>query len=467
MLSSDAQGAGIHSATGQASASGVERGRVQPRPVPAGGMAQGSVRPPSSKSLTHRYLALALIARQPLVVRRPLEAEDSRLFLALLEAVGFTVARRADHGDGPSVYLSPPAVDGGDELGSGEPSAPVELFCGNAGTVVRLVSAALATVPGRWRVDGTPRMRQRPIGPLLAALRQWGVTVEEVGSAGCPPVIVHGGRLRGGSTRIDAGESSQYLSALLLAALGAHRESRIEATALTSGPYVELTLQAAREMGGRIERSGDLYKVWPGLALPEAVEVEGDWSAACYPAAAAALTGGRVRLRGLRVDSAQGDRKFLDLLSAMGAHWYEESGEIVVAGGDVLHSVDADLSSMPDQVPTLAALAPFARGTTRIRGVPHLRIKESDRLRAMAVELQRAGAEAIEHADGLEIAGVWADEEPPTSPLITESWDDHRIAMSMALIGLRRPGLSVGEWGVVAKSYPSFWRDLDRLTIAD
>ena len=462
MSSSDAGGSGFRSAAGEVPASDVDGARAQPRAVRAGGTARGSVRPPSSKSLTHRYLDLALIARQPLVVHRPLEAEDSRLFLALLEAVGFTVERRADHGDGPSVCLSPPAGVGG-----GEPEAAVKLFCGNAGTVVRLVTAALATVPGRWRVDGTPRMRQRPIGPLLAALRQWGVVVEEVGSAGCPPVMVHGGRLRGGSTRIDAGESSQYLSALLLAALGARQETRVEATALTSSPYVELTLQAAKEMGGRIERSGDLYRVWPGLALPEAIEVEGDWSAACYPAAAAALTGGRVRLCGLRADSAQGDRRFLDLLGEMGAHCSEERGEIVVEGGDSLRALDADLSSMPDQVPTLAALAPFARGTTRIRGVPHLRIKESDRLRAMAVELKRAGAEAIEHADGLEIAGVWADHEPPASPLITNSWDDHRIAMSMALVGLRRAGLSVAEPGVVGKSYPNFWRDLDELLVVD
>ncbi len=461
MSTSDAKGAGPGLGSAEVPAGSSTEVKERPRAVRAGATARGSVRPPSSKSLTHRYFDLALIARQPLTVHRPLEAEDSRLFLALLERVGFSVERQADAGQGNSVRLSPPGVSRGVES-----TEPVELFCGNAGTVVRLVTAALATVAGRWRIDGTPRMRQRPIGPLLDALRRWGVLIEESGGAGCVPVIVEGGRLRGGTTRIDAGESSQYLSALLLAALGAQSETTIEVTALTSSPYVDLTLQAAREMGGRIEKMGDAYRVWPGLALPRAVEVEGDWSAACYAAAAAALTGGRVELTGMRADSVQGDRRFLDLLQEMGARVCEEEGAIIVGGGDSLRAVDADLSTMPDQVPTLAALAPFARGTTRIRGVPHLRIKESDRLRAMAVELKRAGAQALEQADGLEIAGVWAENRPPASPLIAGSWDDHRIAMSMALVGLRRPGLRVAEPGVVAKSYPEFWRDLDRLMAA-
>ena len=192
-------------------------------------------------------------------------------------------------------------------------------------------------------------------------------------------------------------------------------------------------------------------------------------SAVAYPAAAAALTGGEVRLDDVDHRSRQGDVAFLELLGRMGAEidWRYEGGRTaaVVKGTGSLRAVDEDLSATPDQVPTLAALAPFAEGTTVIRNVPHLRLKESDRLRAMATELQRVGARVEELEDGLVIDGVWSGEnaEIPTDPVACDTWDDHRIAMSMALVGLRRPGISLHEPGVVAKSYPAFFGDLERL----
>jgi 3-phosphoshikimate 1-carboxyvinyltransferase len=345
------------------------------------------------------------------------------------------------------------------------------LFCGNAGTLLRLVTAALATRPGRWHIDGSERMRQRPIAPLLDALRQLGVEAHATGVAGHPPVLVRGGVLAGGRVKVDAGQSSQYLSALLLAALAAQSETLIEVQALTSTPYIELTLSAAQEFGGRIEREpageGTRFRVSPGIQPPDRVSVEGDWSAACYPAAAAALTGGRVLLRGLRATSVQGDRSFLALLEQMGASVETRADGIVVTGGAALEAVEADLSTMPDQVPTLAALAPFAKGTTRIRGVPHLRIKESDRLRAMATELTRVGAHAEERPDGLVIDGVWADSPAPDFAVEAQSWNDHRIAMSMALVGLRRPGIQIARPEVVQKSYPTFWEDFDSMQAAE
>ena len=166
---------------------------------------------------------------------------------------------------------------------------------------------------------------------------------------------------------------------------------------------------------------------------------------------------------GLRPDSRQGDLGFFELLRRMGAEAAWQGGRLAVASRGGLTAVSADLSAMPDQVPTLAALAPFAEGTTRITGVPHLRLKESDRLRAMAIELRRLGAAVEERPDGLEIAGVWSQRPPPDEPVTVSSHDDHRIAMSLALVGLRRAGVSVAEPGVVAKSYPAFWRDLERL----
>lgn len=434
------------------------RSEGEPREVPAGGVARGRLTPPPSKSLTHRWLVLALLARRPIVLERPLDAEDSRLALGALEALGWTVERRLP----AEVALAPPAAGAG--------SAAAAIDCGNAGTLLRLLTAALCAVPGEWTLDGVPRLRERPVGPLVEALRGLGAEIAWRGRPGYPPLAIRGGRLPGGSTRLDAGESSQYLSALLIAAQAAAGPVEVEVAALTSAPYVEITLATLARFGGGAERPGPgRFRVAPAaLAGPERLRVEADFSAACYPAAAAALTGGRVVLDGLDPRSPQGDRGFLDLLAAMGARvgWEAEVLTVEGAAGGRLEAVDADLGGMPDQVPTLAAMAPFARGTTRIRGVPHLRIKESDRLAAMASELGRLGAAVEERPDGLEIAGTWAGRAPgeiPSDPVVVDPHGDHRIAMSLALAGLRRPGVAIARPGVVAKSYPGFWDDLDTL----
>jgi 3-phosphoshikimate 1-carboxyvinyltransferase len=418
--------------------------------IPAGVRVSGRVRIPPSKSVTHRYLNLAMLARRPLTVERPLFAEDTRLFLAALGALGFRVE------EGPEEVRLDPAAP---------PAGEVEVFCGNAGTMLRFLVASLTAVPGRFRLDGVPRLRERPVGPLVESLRRLGARIEYLGRPGFVPLAIEGGSLGGGTTRLDAGESSQYLSALLMAALRAPAEVTVEVDALTSEPYVEVTLAAVAAFGGRIERMGERgYRIFPSPLQAGRVRVEGDASAACYPAAAAALTGGAVTLEGLSPDSRQGDRRFLDLLAGMGAEVGWSGGELTVRGTGVLRAVEADLAGMPDQVPTLAALAPFARGTTRIFNVAHLRIKESDRLEAMATELRKLGATVEEGPDSLTIPGLWADRQPPGEAVTVEPRGDHRIAMSLALAGLRRPGVSVASPGVVAKSYPDFWRDFDELT---
>lgn len=428
--------------------------------MPAGRRASGRVRVPSSKSLTHRYLNLALLAGAPLALERPLLAEDTRLFLAALGRCGFRVEE-----EGETVRLTPGAVPPAAAGPDG-----IEIFCGNAGTLLRFLVASLAAVPGRWRLDGVPRLRERPVGPLVDALRRLGARIEELENPGFVPLRIAGGTLGPGVTKLDAGESSQYFSALLMAALRAPGEVVVEVESLTSQPYVDVTLAVVAELGGRIEQEEERsWRVYPSRLAPPAngavcrVRVEGDASAACYPAAAAALTGGEVVLEGLSPTSRQGDRRFLDLLAAMGAEVGESGGEVIVRGSaDGLRGIEADLSRMPDQVPTLAALAPFARGVTRIFNVAHLRIKESDRLAAMAAELRRVGAEVEEGPDSLTIPGIWADREPPAGPgeiIEVDPYGDHRIAMSMALVGLRRPGVVVRSPEVVAKSYPDFWRD--------
>ena len=421
---------------------------LERRPVPAGGTARGTVRVPSSKSVSHRQLNLALVAWSALRLSRPLDSDDLRLCADALRVLGFSVDWRED-----LLEMTPTT-----------PRPTVGMIeCGNAGTMMRLIAGSLTTVPGIWTLDGSARMRERPIGPLVDALKGLGAKIEYVGKPGYPPLRIEGGSLEGGATEVDAGQSSQYLSGVLLAALGAKNPSEIRVKALTSSPYVEITRRLVELWGGKLEVEGDLWRVRPGLTPLSEATVEGDYSAAPYPAAAAILTNGEVRLQGLDPKSAQGDRLFFDLLREMGANVEWCGDELLISGGNPLKAVEVDMSSMPDQVPTLAALAPFAEGTTRILNVGHLRIKECDRLAAMASELGRVGAKVTELPEGLVIEGGWASEEPPDNPVVVETYDDHRIAMSLALVGLRRPGVVIEEPGVVSKSYPEFWNDLERL----
>jgi 3-phosphoshikimate 1-carboxyvinyltransferase len=426
---------------------------------PHGAVARGRARLPPSKSLTHRAYAIALLSRQPTAVERPLEAEDTALFLAALEALGYAVERERERVTIAALVAQPQAA---------------ELDCGNAGTLFRFLVALTATLPGRWRIDGSPRLRQRPIAPLVEALRALGATIDFEERDGCAPLVVRGGTLAGGSVRLDASESSQYLSALLLAGQRAAAPIEIEVERLVSAPYVELTAELLAAHGGTVERPAEgRFVTRPSALAGGAIAIEPDLSAAAYPAAAAALTGGEIALVGVSMTSKQGDRRFLELLERMGAT-VEQVGPDVrvvapVSGESSLRAVDADLVDIPDQVPTLAALAPFAAGTTRITNVAHLRHKESDRLTAMTTELRRAGAEVVESADALEIPGVWSAREPP-GPSIPD-WrveidphGDHRIAMAMALVGLRRPNLSIRDPRVVAKSWPDFWRELELWT---
>jgi 3-phosphoshikimate 1-carboxyvinyltransferase len=331
----------------------------------------------------------------------------------------------------------------------------------------RFLTAALTAVPGRFVLDGTARLRERPIGPLVEALRSLGAQIEYLGVEGCAPLLVQGLTLEGGVCRIDAGESSQYLSALLMAGLRARQPVTIEVAALTSAPYVALTRQAMRLFGvDRVEERDGLVHVEPlppGTIGPKRVEVEPDYSAAAYPAAAAALVGGPVELLGLASDSAQGDRRFLDVLAVLGAEVEWTARGARVSGGKGLRADAFDLSDMPDQVPTLAALAAFATGTSVLSKVAHLRIKESDRLAAVAIGLSTLGFSAKETADGLVVRGrpeLLRGGFAESTPAIVDTRGDHRIAMAFALVGLRRPGTRISVPSVVAKSYPGFWSDL-------
>lgn len=416
------------------------------RAIPADRRAGGRLRPPPSKSLSNRYLNLALLAGRPARIERLLDAEDTGVFLGAAERLGWRVARTAD----------------GVDLAPGRPVASADLWCGASGTMLRFLVATLCTLDGDWRVDGTPRLRQRPLAPLITALRSLGASIECLEDEGHAPLAIRPGGLTGGAVRLDASRSSQFASALLMAATRARAPVEVTLEGLTSEPYLELTLEALEDFGARVDRAAPRsFAIRPGLPGAPASRVAGDFSSASYWAAGAALTGGAVEIEGLTPRSSQADRGFFDVLAEMGLKLEWGPAGVRVAGGASLRAVDRDLSRLPDQVPTLAALAPFARGVTRIRNVPHLRLKESDRLAAMSAGLRAAGAAVTEEPDGLIIPGVWAASPAPTAPVTLDPVDDHRLAMSFAILGLRRPGISVRDAGVVAKSYPGFWRDFE------
>jgi 3-phosphoshikimate 1-carboxyvinyltransferase len=307
---------------------------------------------------------------------------------------------------------------------------------------------------------GSERLRQRPVGPLAEALGALGAGVEFLSTPGNPPVRVQG-PLAGGKTALDAGQSSQFLSGLLMAAPRTAAGIQVHVTALSSRPYVDLTAAVLAAFGVEVRQPApDIYSVAPGQPVsPREFRVEADASAAAFLLAAGVVTGGRVRVEGVGSASVQGDRVFLDLLARMGCA--TASGpDWMAATGVPRRGLEADLNETPDLVPPLAAVALFAPGPTRIMGIGHLRLKESDRIAALAAESAKLGADVEEGPDFI------AFRPAPLHAARVAPHGDHRIAMAMAVAGLGIGGLELDDPGCVAKSYPGFFKDLDRL-IAD
>lgn len=451
-----------------------------PYPVPSGRVARGTLRPPASKSVSQRLLNLALVLDAEHVrIDNLLFSEDIEHFLGGLEAFGMRVersqqgvdVRRIDRHRIDRNRVDRNGVDRHEVAHhEGEPRAQGVLDCGAGGTMLRFILAAATVRPGTWTIDGTPRLRQRTVAPLLESLTALGAEIDSLEAEGFCPLRVRGDTLEGGGCALDASLSSQYLSALLMAGLRARAPIDLQVTGMTSAPYVELTLAALRDfgVGDAVVRTSSGFRIDPGAARAPSpglrLEVEADDSAVAYPATAALLTDGDVRLEGLRPDSIQGDRRLLGVLESIGAR-LEWSGSSlrVTRGREVLEPFDVDMSEIPDQVPTLAAVAPFCDGVSRIRNVPHLRIKESDRLAAMADGLSRCGFSVEEQPDGLTIDGRGGALPTDLGSVRIDSYDDHRIAMSMALVGLVRPGVEIADPAVVGKSYPNFWQHLEQL----
>jgi 3-phosphoshikimate 1-carboxyvinyltransferase len=334
------------------------------------------------------------------------------------------------------------------------------IYLGNSGTSMRFLTALTSLGEGEYLLTGTERLCQRPLGELLDALRQVGVRAISERGDGCPPVRVTG-RIIGGRTQLSGGISSQYLSALLFIGPLAPQGLEIDITGeLVSRPYVDLTLEVLGYFGIAYYREGYRYFQLPGgqCYLPRAYEIEADASSASYFWAAAALTGGRVTITNLSLESSQGDAAFPAVLRRMGCAVESTPAGLTVQGGP-LQGVEVNMATMPDLVPTLAVLAAFAAGDTVITGVAHLRHKESDRLAAVAAELARLGIEARETADGLVIRGG------APKGAVVHTYNDHRLAMSFAVAGLKAPGMVITDPDCVAKSFPNFWEFFHRLYV--
>lgn len=403
---------------------------------------------PGSKSLTNRALIVSSLAAGKSRLSNVLHSDDTRYMMSHLRTLG--VALQA-------------AEDQVEIEGRGGEFAPVQasLFCGNAGTTVRFLTATCALVPGTQTITGDERMQARPIGDLVHALSGLGAGIEA--SQGCPPVTVRSGSLRGGSVRVQANLSSQYLSALLMIAPYAQQPVSLDvAEGLVSESYVELTLDVMAAFGVTVERSEQRqFRIPPQCYRGRSYAVEGDATSAGYWWALAALTGGRITVPNVEPSSHQGDIEFLQVLERMGCTVTHNHG-VTVQGARVLTSPGVvDMNRLPDGVMTLAVLAAVAEGETRIVNVANLRIKESDRLAALVTELRRVGIAAAELPDGLRIQGGG----PHGADI--ETYADHRMAMSFAILGARVPGMRIGSPECVSKSYPTFFDQLEALYQAD
>ncbi|MFN0197929.1 MAG: 3-phosphoshikimate 1-carboxyvinyltransferase [Planctomycetaceae bacterium] len=408
---------------------------------------RGTIRPPGSKSLTNRALIIAALATGTSRLTGALDSQDTRVMIDSLRRLGLIVEQNSEQ--------ATLTVHG---CGGAFPVNASELWLENSGTSIRFLTALCALAHGRYRLDGNSRMRERPIGDLIETLNQLGADCRCELQNDCPPVTVVAQGLPGGRAKVRSDLSSQYLSALLMVAPYAMKpvEIQIEGT-LVSEPYVEMTLGVMQQFGVHVQRPNDKsYRFEPAHYRPVDYDIEPDASAASYFFAAAAMTGGKVTVPGLSRTALQGDVGFVNALERMGCQVQWDIDAITVTGGQ-LRGIDIDMNEISDTAQTLAIVATVALGPTRIRNVAHMRHKETDRVAALVTELRRLGQHAEEFPDGLSI-------QPATvTPCLVETYDDHRMAMSFALLGLRHSGIRLANPRCVDKTYPHFFRDFERL----
>lgn len=421
-----------------------------PMPVdPVAGPLDALVRVPGSKSITNRALVCAGLADGTSVLRGALRADDTEAMLHGLAALGIGVD----------------AADGADRITvrgcAGRPDTDATIVDARlSGTTSRFLLPVAALGTGTTRVDGALGLRARPMATSLDALRALGADVTEVGAPGHLPLEVRGGPLAGGEVVVGGDVSSQFLSGLLLAApaMRAGLLVRVHGD-LVSRPYVDMTVAVMQAFGVEVDRPDErTWSVEPQTYAATTYDVEPDASAASYCFAAAAIVGGSVTVEGLTTPSLQGDLGFVRLLEQMGAQVEHGPNGTTVRSAGALHGIEADLSQISDTAQTLAVVAAFADSPTRVSGIGFIRGKETDRVRAVVTELRRAGIDAEEEPDGFVV-------RPGTvRPATIDTYDDHRMAMSFALLGLRARGIRIADPGCVAKTFPGYWRVLAELS---
>lgn len=399
---------------------------------------------PGSKSVTNRALVCAVLADGTSHLSGVLDADDTQAMLGVASTVGATV----ESGACPNTY----SIGGtGGQLLAG----PLTLDARMSGTTARFATPLVARGTGEYRVDAAPEMRARPMDEAANALRSVGVTV--VGDR--LPLVISGGFI-GGELALAADVSSQFASGMLLAAPGTRNGLVLTLDGpVVSRPYLDMTVAVMGSFGAVVDQpSANEFVVAPGKGYSGTdYRIEPDASAASYFFAIAAVTGGRVRIDGLGTDSLQGDVDFVDVLAAMGAKVDKSASSIEVRGPDKLQGVDVDMSQISDTAQTLAAIAPFADGPTRVTGIGFIRHKETDRIAAPVNELRRMGIEAVQDDDGFTI-------QPGTpQPATIETYHDHRMAMSFAIAGLMAPGIDIANPSCVNKTFPTYWQVLDSL----
>jgi len=405
----------------------------------------GEISIPGSKSYTARALVIGALASGETLLRNPLRSEDTDYMIQGLKSLGVTIEEGRE-----TISI----VGTGGNL---NPSSE-KLFLGGAGTAVRFLTTVAGLARKPLVIDGNERMRERPIQDLLEGLEPLGIRARSISGDGCPPIEVVDGQLEGGRTILRGGKSSQFLSSILLCAPYAKRAVVIEITdTLVSRSYVDLTLEIMRDFGARVTHQGyRIFQVIPAPYVGREYVIEGDLSSASYFFAAAAITGGRVRVKGVNPRSKQGDGGFLDVLESMGCRVYRGDNHVEVAG-ESLKGIDIDMRAMPDTVQTLAVVAAFARGTTRIFGVEHLQYKETDRITALKRELAKMGINTACEKETLIVEGG----EPRGAEV--DTYGDHRMAMAFAIAGLRMDGMVIRNPDCVNKSLPTFWNLLEGL----
>jgi 3-phosphoshikimate 1-carboxyvinyltransferase len=398
---------------------------------------------PGSKSITNRALLVAALAQGDSILENALFSEDSNYFAKCLEQLGIPITLNPD--------LAQIQISGkGGEI----PAKQADLFVGLAGTAARFISALVALGNGEYRLDGVPRMRERPMGDLLKVLQSSGITVNFQGNPDFMPYTIYGGQFTGGHFRLKANQTSQQLSALLMIAPYAQQDTIIEVEGtLVSQSYVKMTCKLMADFGVEVNQiSENQFQIKAGQRYqPRHYTIEPDASNASYFFAAAAVTGGRVRVKYLTKQSCQGDILWLNVLEQMGCQIREGDDYIEVRGPEQLQGIDIDMNDISDLVQTLGAIAPFATSAVTIRNVEHIRYKETDRIHAVVTELRRLGVQVEEFPDRLKI------EPGAITPAAIETYHDHRMAMAFAVTGLKVPGIVIKDPGCTAKTFPDYF----------